>query len=39
MFDQSLDRNSKVIGIGGGVLTDLVGFATSTFKTWGQNYV
>ena len=32
MFDQSLDRNSKVIGIGGGVLTDLVGFATSTFK-------
>ena len=22
MFDQSLDRNSKVIGIGGGVLTD-----------------
>ena len=32
MFDQSLDRNSKVIGIGGGVLSDLVGFATSTFK-------
>ena len=32
MFEQSLDRNSKVIGIGGGVLTDLVGFATSTFK-------
>ena len=32
MFSQSLDRSSKIIGIGGGVLSDLVGFATSTFK-------
>ena len=32
MFSESLDRNSKIIGIGGGVLTDLVGFAASTFK-------
>lgn len=32
MFSESLDRSSKIIGIGGGVLSDLVGFATSTFK-------
>ena len=32
MFLESLDRSSKIIGIGGGVLSDLVGFATSTFK-------
>ena len=37
MFSESLDRNSKIIGIGGGVLTDLVGFAASTFKR-GQVY-
>ena len=32
MFSESLDRSSKIIGIGGGVLSDLVGFAASTFK-------
>ena len=32
MFSESLDRSSKIIGIGGGVLSDVVGFATSTFK-------
>ena len=32
MFSESLDRSSKIIGIGGGVLSDLVGFDTSTFK-------
>ena len=33
MFSESLDRSSKIIGIGGGVLSDLVGFAASTFKS------
>ena len=36
MFSESLDRSSKIIGIGGGVLSDLVGFAASTFKRGGN---
>tara|TARA_B110000014_G_scaffold263422_1_gene260103 strand:- start:1111 stop:2154 length:1044 start_codon:yes stop_codon:yes gene_type:complete len=32
MFDANLSKKSHVIGVGGGVLTDLVGFAASTFK-------
>ena len=32
MFSAGLSKKSHLIGVGGGVLTDLIGFAASTFK-------
>ena len=32
MFSANLSKKSHIVGVGGGVLTDLVGFAASTFK-------
>ena len=32
MFEKSLQRSSTILCIGGGVISDAVGFATSTFK-------
>ena len=32
MFRANLSKKSHIVGVGGGVLTDLIGFAASTFK-------
>jgi 3-dehydroquinate synthase len=32
MFNAGISKKSHLIGVGGGVLTDLIGFAASTFK-------
>ena len=32
MFSANLTKKSHIVGVGGGVLTDLIGFAASTFK-------
>ena len=32
MFSANLSKKSHIVGVGGGVLTDLIGFAASTFK-------
>ena len=37
MFEQSITKNNHIYAVGGGVLTDLVGFAASTFKR-GVNF-
>lgn len=37
MFSQNLTKNNHIYAVGGGVLTDLVGFAASTFKR-GVNF-
>ena len=37
MFTQSITKNTHIYAVGGGVLTDLVGFAASTFKR-GVNF-